>query len=454
MIDRASGVAGWSVAQLGEFYAQNRSEFFDHASRILRNSERADEVTQDALVKVLLASPELETQEHASAYMHRTIENICIDIFRNEGRRPNLVSLDEDSSEAERKWQISGDHCEVISMAEDAAIVRNALSLLSGSERAALVMWELEGRSAKEISRELGIKESSVKHTVSRARKALRKILSEIVIDEARGLTALDALSKSYRRATDIAQKSSKIALSLILVFIAFIGFNSIPGLQGNQSEIEEVVDSVNVASGVSNSSLNGSNGVEIGVVEQTDSPSPVLGKVSRVENMRSAEVFFQGLDKSGDPIGFTIADSTGGFGNAYFKERTPLFSETELTVGQILKTESGASNIFISQSITTDSSGLIYRPNVAFGQDGRWVPLQVRVASTDIMRQSSGNYLLTAYVAVDSAIDSPIQIVASARGRDLAVAPRQIITRMMLDPTKTQVLKQAIYVVERGAKF
>jgi hypothetical protein len=97
-------------------------------------------------------------------------------------------------------------------------------------------MWEVEGRSTAEIAKELGIKESAVRHTVSRARASLRKVLSELVIDEERGLTALDLLSTTYKKAAEIAGKSSKIALTFILVLTAFLGLNSLTGNEPNTS--------------------------------------------------------------------------------------------------------------------------------------------------------------------------------------------------------------------------
>jgi RNA polymerase sigma factor (sigma-70 family) len=220
--------AAWSLSQLTTFYTQNRSELINHANRILKDKAKAEEVTQEAIVKFMLAAPELSSYDHALSYVHRTIENLCVDIFRVENRRPNLVALDDATYEIESTWQISGDHSLAITAAEDAVIIRQALSLLSPAERAALVMWEVEGRSTAEIAKELGIKESAVRHTVSRARASLRKVLSLLVIDEVRGLTALDLLSTTYRKATDLAGKSSKIALTFILVFTAFIGLNSL----------------------------------------------------------------------------------------------------------------------------------------------------------------------------------------------------------------------------------
>jgi len=97
-------------------------------------------------------------------------------------------------------------------------------------------MWEVEGRSTAEIAKELGIKESAVRHTVSRARASLRKVLSDLIIDEERGLTALDLLSTTYKKAAEIAGKSSKIALTFILVLTAFLGLNSLTGNEPNTS--------------------------------------------------------------------------------------------------------------------------------------------------------------------------------------------------------------------------
>ena len=239
--------ASWSVAQFSSFYTRNRAELINHANRIVKDKSKAEEITQEALVKFMLAAPELESKDHALSYLHRTIENLCIDLFRAESRRPNLVALDDVTAEVESTWQVAGDHSLVISAAEDAAIIRQALSLLSHAERSALIMWEVEGRSTSEIAKELGIKESTVRHTVSRARASLRRILSELIIDEKRGLTALDLLSSTYKKATELSNKSSKIALTFILVLTAFLGFNS---MTGNESNTNLVTSSLSQKNG------------------------------------------------------------------------------------------------------------------------------------------------------------------------------------------------------------
>ena len=444
----SAGLKVWTVAELGAFYTEHRSELIAHASRILKDSAKAEEVIQDALIKVMLAAPELESTDHALGYMHRTIENLCIDIFRIEGRRPNLVLLDDASAELESTWVDNEDHVDVIAAADDAAIVRQALAMLSPAERAALVMWEMEGRSTSEIAAELGIKESAVRHTVSRARASLRKVMSELIVDSERGLTALDMLSTTYKKAAQIAKKSSKAALSLILVFFAFLGFNAMP----TDSDLPVVGTQETISSTEGTSEQATAPAVEASATPVI-SPAAIAKAQAALENAKATTFNFAGLDKAGIPTGFTVTDSTGALGSLYSTSREPILSESELTISSIVKTDTGAANIFLSQSLISGVEGFTYSATVSAGMNGLWAPLNTTLRSSTIERTMDGNYLVTAVLAVESRVDSPIQIAATAFGRDLTVEPKQVITRLVLNPGKTQILSQAVFVVEKGAK-
>ena len=168
-------------------------------------------------------------------------------------------------------------------------------------------MWEMEGRSTKEIAAELGIKESAVRHTVSRARASLRKVLSTLVIDEERGLTALDLLSTSYKKAAELAKKSGKVAMSLILVLTAVLGFNSLTGTESMQSTISTTTPK------------NSSDLVESAPVASAPVAKPVVKKVSNApttEDLVSELEFAQAQLESAAVMLQTmqfIEDRTGG---------------------------------------------------------------------------------------------------------------------------------------------
>jgi RNA polymerase sigma factor (sigma-70 family) len=446
----SAGLKVWTVAELGAFYTEHRSELIAHASRILKDRAKAEEVIQDALIKVMLAAPELESKDHALGYMHRTIENLCIDIFRIEGRRPNLVVLDDASAELESTWVDNKDHMDVIAAADDAAIVRQALAMLSPAERAALVMWEMEGRSTAEIAAELGIKESAVRHTVSRARASLRRVMSELIVDKERGLTALDMLSTTYKKAAQVARKSSKAALSLILVCFAFLGFNAMP----TDSELPVVTTQETFSSNEVKSEVDVATAP---VVEESASPvitpTAIAKAQAALENAKATQFNFAGLDKAGIPTGFSVTDSTGSLGSLYRTSRQPVLSETELIISQIVKTDSGAANILLNQQLVSDSKGFSYLPSLSYGRAGAWIPLNTTLTMFNSERLLSGDYLVTAIIKVESEVETAIEIPATAFGRDLAQAPKQVITRLVLNPGKTEILSQAIYVVEKRAK-
>ena len=460
-----AGPRVWTVAELGAFYTEHRSELLAHASRVLKDSAKAEEITQDALIKFMLAAPELESTEHALSYLHRTIENLCIDLFRMEGRRPNLVVLDDATAEIEASWQDNGDHSVAMSAAEDAAIIRQALAMLSPAERAALVMWEMEGRSTEEIAAELGIKESAVRHTVSRARASLRRVLSELVIDEERGLTALDMLSTSYKKAAALAQKSSKVALSLLLVITAFLGFNSMTGREGVVTGAATEISS-GVIAGDNNVDANtatdqsSADATPSGSASASPLPTDIglaAEKKSSTSNgqlaVKTAKISFAGLDSEGVPTGYTVVDSTGVVGKTRIARNTPVLTQEGARLTNQAITSAGGPNILLNQTITIDGNGTTYVPSVSIGINGSWTPLNLGSVSNEFERLSNGQYLLTSTIIVDSAISSDFFIAVGDRGYDLSTAPKSVVTRLLLNAGKTQVLAQAILVNDAKAK-
>jgi len=443
-----SSVGAWSIANLSSFYTANRDEFVSHAWQLLKDRPLAEEVVHEAFLKVILASPELESQEHARSYIHKTIRNLCIDMFRVQGRRPKLVSIEDVQGEVELIQSFAEeDFSDVITAAEDAAVVRQAIALLSKAERAALVLWEIEGMSASEIAHELGVKPSIVRHTISRARASLRRNLSEIVIDKDRGLTGLDLLSRSYKKAETAAKKHSKSATALILVLLSFVSLNQFSFQSVNQDfyRVQEPVGELTIPIPEYQSNIQEKSTVS--------SVSPSVLNKSKNNTLSDMKSLFPGLDISGVPTGFTVADSTGSLGSAYFRDRANSGASSYAGSGQILKTESGAANIFILQDVEFSGGVIEYNPLMSFGRGGEWVPLLVRVENTSVTRLKGGNFMFTVDVAVESVIETPIRIVASAKGRDLKEAPRRVLTRILLDERKSLILAQAVYVEEREVR-
>jgi len=400
-------VAAWSVSDLSALYTQNRSSLISQARRILRSDADAAEVVQDAFLKFILAAPELDTADRAMAYLRTTVNNLCLNVIRATGSRPNLVALDSDTSQ-ERLSEIAAENHipmdATLAAAEDASIIREALSRLSETQRTALVMWEVEGRTTKEIATAIGTSEKNVRHVVQRARASFIRVLTEWVVDEQTGSTALDALSGTYKKAAELAKKSSKVALSLLIVMVAFLGFNSVTGSEFNTPTIIASAKQ-EAPTPLDSSAQNDSTQLEIndGVSNQK-----LIDDNSAI-NFRTSKSLFAGLSKEGLPSGFTVSDVSGEVG---------------------LISVSGQSSITNPDGYVLTQSG----------------------SASSITRLPNGNYLLTATLYIDSTIDSAL-FVAATGGLDVDAIPSEVNTRIILDSSKSTILAQAVNIAAQGAK-
>ena len=437
----SAGPRVWTVAELGAFYTAHRTELLAHANRVLKDSSKAEEITQDALIKFILAAPELESADHAISYLHRTIENLCIDLFRSEGRRPNLVVLDDASAEIEATWAVDGDHSAAITAAEDAAIIRQAISLLSPAERAALVMWEIEGRSTEEIAAELGIKPATVRHTVSRARLSLRRILTEVVLDQERGLTAMDMLSTSYKKASELAKKSSTAALSLLLVVTAFLGFNSMTGneaITNGTSKIASVIPGAPSNPANPGTEQNGAtdlpsvdsnNATVTSVSTDIDTFFKGMAVVQQgLMSLRAAttNIGWNGLDANGAPIG--ISTNNGAF-TQIDRDAVKI---TTLGAGDfVLSSSANGLDTYLVQTIEIVDGKSVLSLAPLFAQGANNISPEILEYSSQETRLEDGTRLISAWVIIDQS-ESPLPL------------PSQINVKLKVTADGSQVISAA----------
>jgi len=451
-----TATSDWSIADLSAIYTEYRTSLVSQARRMLRDETDANEVVQEAFLKFMLAAPDLDTTERAVAYLRASVNNLALNVIRARGDRPNLVALDADTTQ-ERLAEIANEnHVDIdttITAAEDAAIIREALSRLTPDQRTALVMWEMEGRSTEEIAAALNTTPANVRHVVARARQSMVRVLSEWVVDETTGATALDSLSNTYKKAAELAQKSSKVALSLILVVTAFLGFNSMTGREGALTPIATQQDVVAaVAPQVSTPSTIPSAAASASATPALESQAKKsFGMVAGVD-IKTGKLTFAGLDKDGIPTGFTVTDASKIVGKLFLsKNAVPTMTEGGmiLSVPAITANNATGPNVLLSQTIKVDGTGTTYEAAPSVGIAGSWTPLILSSTNTVIDRLSNGNYLVTSTMTVDSVVDTDFVIATGVRGYDLTAAPKTITTRLVLNPGKTQILAQAIFISE-----
>jgi RNA polymerase sigma factor (sigma-70 family) len=441
-------VAAWSVSDLSALYTQNRSSLIAQARRILRSDADAAEVVQDAFLKFILAAPELDTADRAMAYLRTTVNNLCLNVIRATGSRPNLVAIDSDATQ-ERLSEIAAENHipmdATLAAAEDASIIREALSRLSETQRTALVMWEVEGRTTKEIATAIGTSEKNVRHVVQRARASFIRVLTEWVVDEKTGATALDSISGTYKKAAELAKKSSKVALSLLIVMVAFLGFNSVTGSEFNNSSVVSTLTQDAPASTQSSTATPAETNSDI-------SNQKIIEDNSEI-NFRTSKSLFAGLSKDGIPTGFTVSDSTGNVGSLSVSYQSAIVNpDGYVMVSYAQSLGESTLNALIAQTITVDGAGTSYFASPSVTVAGSWFPLTQTGSASTITRLSNGNYLLTATIYIDSTVDSAL-FVAATGGLDVDAIPNEITTRIILNSSKSSILAQAINIGAKGVK-
>jgi len=154
------------AASFESFVLENQSRLFGALCLMTGSRHEAEEVSQEALVRVLGRWDHVRGLDDPSAYLFVTAFNVYRKRLRRAGvalRRSVGVAPSDDAFEA----------------VEDREIVQSALAQLPADQRSALVVTTLLGYSSEEAGRLLGARPSTIRARATRARMALRDSIGE-----------------------------------------------------------------------------------------------------------------------------------------------------------------------------------------------------------------------------------------------------------------------------------
>ncbi len=153
--------------EITAFYQEHHLRLYNTAWRILRNSDDAEEVMQDTLIKYIGRKEDTPlTEAQTAAWLSRTCIRASIDRLRERKRRAGFMELYAvDESEVEEE--------EMPMEGIDVARVHRALESLEEPYRLILNLVLLEGLDYEEISAFTGKKETTLRSIYSRGRAQL-----------------------------------------------------------------------------------------------------------------------------------------------------------------------------------------------------------------------------------------------------------------------------------------
>lgn len=151
-----------SQAEFETFYLRTARTLHGYLCRLSRDPSVADEVTQEAYIRMIALPPMEEIPR--KAYLYKTATNILRDRWRRHRR--------------EVEWSASTNLSEAVHSDFNLSIDMEAvLDQLNIQERAVLWLAHVEELSHREIASVLGVKEKSVRVIVFRAREKARLVL-------------------------------------------------------------------------------------------------------------------------------------------------------------------------------------------------------------------------------------------------------------------------------------
>lgn len=164
-------VAAGNREALGVLVARHQARVLSLARRFLGNDALAEDVAQDAFLRVWRGATTYTPSAQFGTWLYRIVANLCWDLRRRARLRPREDGAGCDPPAADAP---------ALEQSETIARVQAAVSDLPDRQRLALVLHRYEGLSQREIAAITGWSVSAVESCLVRAYEKLRQTLRDL----------------------------------------------------------------------------------------------------------------------------------------------------------------------------------------------------------------------------------------------------------------------------------
>jgi len=153
------------LAAFGEIVSRHQATAWNLACRFLGDAAAAEDVAQDAFLRILDAAPRYRPTASFRTYLHQVVVRLCLD----HARRKRPASWEGNAvPDAPSPSPLDA----LVSAERDAAI-RRAVEALPANQRMAVVLRYYEGMASREAAEAMGTTPKAVERLLARAREAL-----------------------------------------------------------------------------------------------------------------------------------------------------------------------------------------------------------------------------------------------------------------------------------------
>jgi len=163
-------------AAIATLVAEQQRYVYSIAMSITKNPTDAADLTQDALIRFIRAIGSYRGETKLSTWLYRLVVNLGIDRMRRRGAPP--ISLDDEGVDVDvASNDPIDDVAAVAERAEEAQIVRAAVSKLPDAQRLALTLHYFEDQRYEDIAEVMGVPLNTVKSHIRRGKERLAVLL-------------------------------------------------------------------------------------------------------------------------------------------------------------------------------------------------------------------------------------------------------------------------------------
>lgn len=145
------------------------------ARNMLPSDEDAEDVTQEAFLRVFRSLDRFDFQHDFSTWLYRIVTNLAIDLLRKRRPAVSTAGIDDEDPEMEPVDPRDERPSDGLEAEETASEVRDCLSALAPHFQAVLVLRELEGLPCTEIADIVGATHVTVRWRLHRGRKLFQE---------------------------------------------------------------------------------------------------------------------------------------------------------------------------------------------------------------------------------------------------------------------------------------
>lgn len=168
-----AAIAGGQTLALAELVRRHQEKAVSLAGRLLGSHEGAEDVAQEAFLRVLRAAGSFRREAKVSTWLYRIVLNLCRDRLRRKVRSAGPLT-DEIPAGSTR------DPAEAMEAGDVSARVKQAIDRLPDRQRTAIMLHRFQSLSHDEIGAVTGWSVSAIESLLVRAYQQLRSELSDL----------------------------------------------------------------------------------------------------------------------------------------------------------------------------------------------------------------------------------------------------------------------------------